>query len=171
MRDSVGKARINVREFIFFLIGVLLLVLLIGIAANGQSEAQGTRTARAHVQVQQPLYREYRGVRLGMTSAEVRAKVGEPSFKSDELDFFVISANETAQIAYNAAHTVMTISTDYTGGVGAPDYRNVVGDGLLERPDGSVFRMVMYDSERFWVSYNKSTSMVPTVTITISAYK
>jgi hypothetical protein len=64
------------------------------------------------------------------------------------------------------------ISTDYTGGVGAPDYRSVVGEGLLlQRPDGSLFRMVLYDSERFWVSYNKSASEMPVVTLTIGAMK
>jgi hypothetical protein len=42
---------------------------------------------------------------------------------------------------------------------------------LLTRPDGSVFKMAMYDAERFWVTYNKSAAPVPTVTITIGAYK
>ena len=92
------------------------------------------------------------------------------STKSDEQDFYVISANETVQIAY-IAQKVATISIDYTGGVGAPDYRSVVGEGLLEKPDGSLFRMVRYDSERLWVSYNKSASTMPLVTITIGAYK
>ena len=171
MRNSVGTAIVNIGGLIFFLIGVLLLVSLIAIVANGQ-KTLGTRAPNAHAQVQQPLYRGYRGVGLDMTAADVRAKLGEPSFKSDELDFFIVSANETAQIAYNASHRVMTISTDYAGGIGAPDYRSVVGDGLLvQRPDGSAFRMVMYDSERFWVSYNKSVTAVPVVTITISAYK
>jgi len=172
MKNSIETARISVGELIFFLIGGLLLVLLLGIVANGQTETLGMRTAKAHAEVPQSLYREYRGVRLGMTAAEVRAKLGEPSLKSDEQDFFVISANERAQIAYNAAQKVMTISTDYTSGVDAPDYKTVVGEGLLiQRPDGSLFRMVMYDSERFWVSYNKSASTVPVVTITISAYR
>jgi hypothetical protein len=47
----------------------------------------------------------------------------------------------------------------------------VVGEGLLERPDGSLFRMVMYNSEGFWVTYNKSASVVPIVTITIGTIK
>ena len=153
MRQSTQKHKIGMVELTYFLLGALLLLFL-GMVAKGQ----------------QPLYREYRGVRLGMTAAEARAKLGEPAFKSDEQDFYVISTNETAQIAYKA-QKVVTISTDYMGGVGAPDYRGVVGEGLLERPDGSLFRMVMYESERFWVSYNKSTSMVPVVTITIGAFK
>ena len=151
------------------LIGALLL-LLFGVIAKGQTETRAT-IAKARAQVQQPLYREYRGVRLGMTAAEARTKLGEPAMKSNEQDFYVVSANETAQIAYDAAQKIMTISVDYTGGVGAPDYRSVVGEGLLQKPDGSLFRMVLYDSERFWVTYNKSASVVPVVTITIGTMK
>jgi hypothetical protein len=149
MRQSTQK----IRMVELFLLGALLLLFL-GMIAKGQ----------------QPLYKEYRGVRLGMTAAETRAKLGEPAMKSDEQDFYVVSANETVQIAY-IGQKVVTISTDYVGGVGAPDYRSVVGEGLLEKPDGSLFRMVMYNSERFWVTYNKSTSAVPLVTITIGAFK
>jgi hypothetical protein len=149
MRQSTQK----IRMVELFLLGALLLLFL-GMIAKGQ----------------QPLYKEYRGVRLGMTAAETRAKLGEPAMKSDEQDFYVVSANETVQIAY-IGQKVVTISTDYVGGVGAPDYRSVVGEGLLEKPDGSLFRMVMYNSERFWVTYNKSTSAVPVVTITIGAFK
>jgi hypothetical protein len=90
--------------------------------------------------------------------------------KSDEQDFYVFSPSETAQVAYQGQR-VLTISSDYTGEVGAPDYKSVVGEGLLLRPDGSVFRMVFYNSERFWVSYNKSASVVPIVTITIGTLK
>ena len=160
MRQSTYK--IGMVELTYFLLGALLLLFL-GMVAKGQS-------TKAHAQVQQPLYREYRGVRLGMTAAETRAKLGEPAMKSDEQDFYVVSANETAQIAY-IGQKVATISTDYIGGVGAPDYRSVVGEGLLEKPDGSLYRMVMYNSERFWVTYNKSASAVPLVTITIGAFK
>ena len=155
MRQSTQRHQIGTVELTYFLLGALLLLFL-GMVAKGQSP---------------PLSREYRGVRLGMTAAETRAKLGEPAFKSDEQDFYVMSTNETAQIAYKA-QKVVTISIDYAGGVGAPDYRSVVGEGLLlERPDGSLFRMVMNDAERFWVTYNKSASAVPLVTVTIGAYK
>ena len=171
MRNSIGKHRISVTELIFLLIGMLLLLTLARIA-NGQSGAPGARTLKANAQIQQPLYREYRGVHLGMTAVEVRAKLGEPALKSNEQDFYIVSVNETAQIAYNAAQKVTTISTDYAGGVGAPDYKNIVGEGmLLQRPDGTLFKMVMYDAERFWVTYSKSATASPIVTITIGAYK
>jgi len=169
MRTSTNNYKIGVAELVYFLLAALLLLAIGSIVAKGQGEPKAVR--KAQPVVQQPLYREYRGIRLGMTATEVRTKLGEPGFKSDEQDFFVFSTNETAQIVYNPAQRVITISTDYSGGVGAPDYRAVVGEGLLEKPDGSLFRMVMYDSERFWVTYNKSAATVPTVTITIGAYK
>ncbi len=128
-------------------------------------------TVAAQTRAQSSLYKEYRGVHLGMTAVEARAKLGEPVMKSDEQDYYVFSSTETAQIVYNSAQRVITISTDYMGGVGAPDYRAVVGEGLLEKPDGSLFRMAMNDADRFWVSYNKSATTVPVVTITIGAYK
>jgi hypothetical protein len=105
-----------------------------------------------------------------MTAAETRAKLGEPAMKSDEQDFYVFSANETAQIVYTG-QKVVTISADYLGAVGAPDYKSVVGEELLQKPDGSWFRMTLYDSERFWVSYYKSASVEPVVTITIGTMK
>ena len=116
-------------------------------------------------------YREYRGVRLGMTAAETRAKLGTAALQSDDQDYYVISANETTQIMYNAAQKVVMISTDYTNGAGAPDYRSVVGEKILQKPDGSLFSMVRNDAERFWVTYNKSATVVPVVTITLGAYK
>ena len=167
MTYNIEKFRIRIVEIVFFAIGIILLLLL-GAIAVGQ--AQTKKIAMGHAQIQQPLYREYRGVRLGMTAAEARTKLGEPAMKSDEQDFYVFSANETAQLVY-VDQKVVTISSDYAGGVGAPDYKSVVGEDLLQRPDGSLFRMVRYDSERFWVSYYKSASAVPVVTITIGTLK
>ena len=157
MRYNTNTHNIGIGVLAYFLIGAFLLMLLAVLATSvyGQSK--------------QPLYREYRGVHIGMTMAETRAKLGDPTAKSDEQDFYVFSTNETAQIAYDAAQKVVTISTDYLGGVGAPDYKTVVGENLLQRPDGSQFRMVVFDTERVWVSYNKSATIVPTVTITIGA--
>jgi hypothetical protein len=160
MRHNTERLGIRPIELVYFALGIILLLML-AIVAQGQT---------GHSQVQQPIYREYRGVRLGMTAEEARAKLGVPAMMSDEQDFYVLSANETTQIVY-ANQKVVTISTDYTGRIGAPDSKRVVGEGFLQRPDGSLFRMARYDSERFWVSYNKSASLVPVVTITIGTMK
>lgn len=170
MRYSTHRHRIGIVELTYFLIGVVLLLLLATLA-RGQTQLRPVKTVSAPAQVRQPLYREYRGVHLGMMATEARAKLGNPVMKSNEQDYYVFSATETAQLVYDGAQKVVTISTDYMGGVGAPDYKAVVGEGLLQKPDGSLFRMVLYDSERLWVSYNSSAATVPVVTITIGAYK
>ena len=171
MRYSEGKHKIGYVELMYFLLGALLLLLL-GTVAKGQSPAPAMKAVHGQSQIQQSMYREYRGVRLGMTATEARAKLGEPVMKSNEQDYYVFSQNETAQIVYDALQKVVTISSDYTGGVGAPDSRTVVGAGtLLQRPDGSLFRMVHYESEGYWVSYNKSAGVVPIVTITLQIMK
>ena len=172
MKTSTHQSRIGAIEWIYYLLGILILLLLAAVVGKGQSQTQTMRVVKAQTQIEHQLYREYRGVRLGMTAVEVRTRLGEPAMKSNEQDFYILSANETAQVAYDTAQKVVTISTDYTGGVGAPDYTSVVGDGvLLQRPDGSLFRMVLYNSERFWVSYNKSSAPVPVVTVTIATIK
>lgn len=170
MRNSTDRVRIGTTELMYLLIGLLLL-LLMATVANGQRSPQLTNGSGGRSQIQQqPVYRDYRGVRLGMTATEARAKLGEPAMKSDEQDYYVFSANEMVQIVYNG-QKVVTISTDYVGAVGAPDARAVVGEGtLLQRPDGSLFRMVHYPAERMWVSYNKSAATVPVVTVTMQVF-
>lgn len=169
MRNSTDRAKIGITELTYLLIGMLLL-LLMATLAKGQRAPQATKASGGVSQIQQPLYTDYRGVRLGMTATEARATLGEPAMKSDEQDYYVISPNETAQIVY-AGQKVVTISIDYTGGVGAPDFRAVVGEGmLLQKPDGSLFRMIHYPAERMWVSYYKSAATVPVVTVTMQVF-
>lgn len=114
----------------------------------------------------QPLYSAYKGVRIGMSADEVRAKLGEPAQKANDQDFYVISEKETVQICYNALHSVMAISVDYLGGSGPPDYKEVIGQEVETKPDGSVYKLVRYEKAGFWVSYNRSASN-SMVTITI----
>jgi hypothetical protein len=150
-----------------FLLLCGLLVLFWAVNSNGQTQKSKAKIVNAHAEgAQQPRYGEYRGVYLGMTTEAARATLGEPTLKRDDQDFYVFTENESAQIAYNDAHNVVTISVDYLGGLGAPDYRTVVGANLEIRPDGSMYKSVRHESERFWVSYNKSAGAVPIVTIT-----
>jgi len=154
-----------------FLCLVACVIVALVIRIDAQTQPSKASITKFHSEAQQPIYREYRGVRLNMTMEEARAKIGKAEMQSDDLDYIVFSPNEIAQIAYNAAHRVATISVDYTGDIGAPDYLTVVGTSLLERPDGSLYRMVEYEAEGFWVSYNKSAGPVRTVSITLQLLK
>lgn len=147
------------------LISITMFVL---IGVNGHVQAQKNRAATATTPIaQRPLFSEYKGIRLGMPAEQVRTQLGTPTIKGDDQDYYVISATETAQFAYDAVHQVRAISVDYMG-AGAPDYRSVVGANIEMRPDGSLYKMVRYEAQQFWVSYNRTSGSGTTmVTITI----
>jgi len=152
----------------FFLNLLIAVVFGLGLSSNANAQAQKVKAAFNHeAATQQPLYTEYRGVRLGMLAEEARAKLGTPAMKASDQDFYVFSEKETAQIVYDAAHKVVTISIDYLGGIGAPDYKAVVGGELETTANGSLYRIVRYESLGFWVSYNRTTGRMATVTVTI----
>ena len=142
-----------------------LVVLVWGANAQAQKLRAATNTVPAVTQ--QPLYTDYKGVRLGMTAEEARSKLGKPAFSDNELDYFVLSETETVQIAYDAGHKVKTISVDYLNGTGAPDPKSVVGADPETRPNGSLYRVVHYERQGFWVSYSRTGGPVIIVTITI----
>ncbi len=137
----------------------VLLLMMVGV--TGQK-----RRASAPVIAtsEQPLFSEYKGVRLGMTTEQARAKLGSPTMKGDDLDYYVFSDNESAQLAYDTTHKVVTISIDYSAG--APDYRAVVGPTVDQMEDGSLYRLIRYEAQGFWVSYSRAGTN-GTVSITI----
>jgi hypothetical protein len=147
------------------LLSVVALVLGTGWAAT--TWAQTTRPSAHGSPTQQALYSEYRGVRIGMNAQEVRTKLGEPSQKVEDLDLYSFSDKETAQISYDALHKVQAVSVDYLGGIGAPDYKLVVGPDVEVNADGAIYKQVFYKSLGLWVYYNRSAGAVPVVTITI----
>jgi outer membrane protein assembly factor BamE (lipoprotein component of BamABCDE complex) len=153
----------NYARAVLLALAAIMTLLLIAAVAYGQRPRGTTPNLSA---TPQPLFSEYKGIRLGMTAQEVRAKLGGPRLKGDDQDYYVISETETAQFAYDKAQQVVTISIDYTG-VGAPDYRNVVGVSIDQREDGSLYKLVRYEAQHFWVSYHRTSGTPATVTITI----
>jgi outer membrane protein assembly factor BamE (lipoprotein component of BamABCDE complex) len=145
-------------------LSAITILLLAGANIYGQRTRPGTAPLTGAQP--QPLFSEYKGIRLGMTAQEVRAKLGAPTLKADDQDYYLFSDTESAQFAYDKTQTVVTISIDYTG-AGAPDYRNVVGPSIDEKQDGSLYKLVRYEAQRFWVSYCRTAGTPPIVTITI----
>src|SRR5712692_4715963 len=129
------------------LINAALLIVTLGgfgiVSVAAQTQGQKTRAPMGNAfknaaVAQQPLYGDYKGVRIGMTADEARAGLGQSALKADDQDYYVFSDNETAQIACDSAHKVVCISIDYMGGVGAPDYRKVVGADIETKANGSI---------------------------------
>lgn len=147
------------RIFVFVVAAASLLLLL------SSGNAQTSRRAAAE---EEAAFKEYRGVQLGMLADEVRKKLGSPKDKGDEQDFFVFGESETAQIVYDQAHKVVTISADFlTAGATVPTAKQIFGSDVEAKADGSVYRMVRFPKAGYWVSYNRTSGATPMTSITL----
>jgi hypothetical protein len=114
-----------------------------------------------------PSFQEYRGIQLGMGTEDVRKKLGDPKDKGDEQDFYVFNETETAQIVYDKAHKVITISADFMNTSTALTAKQVFGADIEAKADGSVYRMVRYPKAGYWLSYNRTGGSSPLISITL----
>ena len=146
-------------------------VVIIAAAGFTLSNAQAPRrvvASHSAAEDPSPLFLEYRGVQLGMTTDEVRKKLGDPREKGDEQDFFVFGESETAQVLYDKTHKVTAISADFmTAGNKTPTAKDVFGADVEAKADGSVYKMVRYPKAGYWLSFNRTSGTSPMTTITL----
>ena len=162
------KFSLQVIKLVLFILATLFVLVIWG-ALTGV-RAQGKRCSnQATAQAKdEPSYRDYKGVRIGTTASEVRAKLGEPKELGNAQFFYVFSEKETAQIFFDQAMKVKAISIDYIGeGSGAPECSAVVGEQVRPLADGSVYKLVRYPKLGYWVSYNRTAGASPIITVTI----
>jgi outer membrane protein assembly factor BamE (lipoprotein component of BamABCDE complex) len=158
---AIGGKQMKVLNLFLALILTFLFAGVTSVSAQSPK-----RTAGDSGEGQQPIFSEYKGIRLGMTAVEVRATLGEPTIKSDDQDYYVLSESEAVQVVYDAQLKTRAISIDYMGGVGAPDPKTIVGGEQAASP-GGFYRVMRYDNLGFWVSYNRTAGPVVMVSITI----
>jgi hypothetical protein len=115
----------------------------------------------------EPLYSEYRDVKLGMSADEVRAKLGKPEEKSDEMDFFVFSDKERARVYYQDGKASAVIATYVGNDAAAPAPASVLGTEIEAKPDGSMYHMAKYPQAGYWVAYSRTPGDSPLVMITM----
>lgn len=114
-----------------------------------------------------PAFTDYRGVSIGMSVEEVRAKLDGLN-KGEKQDFLVFSERESAQIYYDDQGKVMAISIDYFGDKSNPPSPDaVLGAALQAKADGSMYQLNRYPNAGYWVSYNRTAGEKPIVTITL----
>jgi len=150
----------------FWLLGRALLVV-IAFSIAGVSQAQTTQKRTALAPEEDPVFQEYRGVKIGWLADEVRKKLGNPANKGDEQDFYVFGEKETAQVLYDKGQ-VTAISIDFMNGakeVITP--QQVFGADVEAKPDGSKYKLVRYPKAGYWVSYSRTAGDTPIVTVTI----
>jgi hypothetical protein len=145
--------------------GALLVVISFTIA--GVSQAQTPQKRPSLGPDDDPVFHDYRGVKIGWLADEVRKKLGSPANKGDEQDFYMFGEKETAQVLYDKGQ-VTAISVDFMNGakeVITPE--QVFGSDVEAKPDGSKYKMVRYPKAGYWVSYSRTAGATPIVTITI----
>ncbi|HEX5708607.1 MAG TPA: hypothetical protein VFX96_14990 [Pyrinomonadaceae bacterium] len=125
--------------------------------------------AQAADKEDEPAYKEYKGVRIGMTADEARKKLGDPTDKGDKQDFYAVNDNETVQVYYDSDKKVFALSVLYMGAAAAsaPTCKSVLGAEVEAGDDGRVHKMVQYPKAGYWVSYSRTGGDTPIVTITM----
>lgn len=147
------------------------LVFILFAAATPATQAQTaeqtpSQTGPLAAQGEEPRYREYRGVRLGMTAAQVQAALGTPKESEGRQEFYAISALEMAQVFYDAQRNVFGVTVSYLGGhSSAPTPEQVFGGPVEAKPDGSIYKMVKYERAGYYVAYSRDAGDAPFVTV------
>ena len=170
--------RIDLRSFIratWLLIPAILLVLAVS-PVNGQiTSSRSTQeevatvtnpSASSAATANLPVFKDYRGVTIGMTAQEVRGKLDDLK-KTDGQDFLVFPERESAQIYYDDAGKVTAVSIDYFDISKAPSPDAVLGAAIQAKADGSMYQLNRYPEAGYWVSYNRTAGEKPIVTITM----
>jgi hypothetical protein len=146
-----------------------MFLLLATILISGSFAAGQTQKSRGPgASDDSPLFQEYRSVRLGMTTEEVRKTLNNPSDKSDEQDFFVFNESESAQVFYDKTKKVFAISINFMNGAqNIPSPKSIFGSDLAANADGSVHKMVRYPKAGCWVSFSRTAGNSPLTTVTL----
>lgn len=139
---------------------VCLLSLVLGLfVVSGQAQV-----------AEQPLMKDYKGVRIGMLADQVREKLG--SAKSEDQDgfFYVFSEMETAQIILDGDKKVRLISIDFGGEhPNPPKFQDIFGQDAVAEPkaDGAIYKMVRYADDGIWIAYSRLAGDNAMVSVTI----
>lgn len=116
-----------------------------------------------------PVFKQYRGVEIGMKADDVRGKLKDYlKSKGEGEDFYLFSGGETATVYYDAEGKVTALSVDFSArSAQAPSAKEVLGLDAEPKQDGSVYSLVRYPDAGYWVAYSRTAGDSPLVTVTI----
>jgi len=150
----------------FWLLSRALLVV-ISFSIAGVAYGQTPQKRANLLPDEEPVFHDYRGVKIGWVADEVRKKLGSPANKGDEQDFYIFGEKETCQVMYDKGQ-VSAISVDFMNGareIITP--QQVFGADIEAKPDGSKYKLVRYPKAGYWVSYSRTAGDTPIITVTI----
>lgn len=127
-----------------------------------------TTTVAATTPQDEPLYREYKGVALGMSADEVRKKLGKPKDAGKVQDFFVFSDRERTRVYYDDKGNASAVIVTYIGkSSNAPTPQAILGAELESNADGSMYKLVQYPKAGYWIAYSRTAGSEPLTIITM----
>jgi hypothetical protein len=152
----------------FWLLSRALLVMLSFMLA-GSALAQTAQKRPGAGGEEEPVFHEYRGVKIGWLADDVRKKLGNPANKADDQDYYEFGENERAQVYYDkATRQVTAISVDFmTGATGILTPQQVFGSDIEAKSDGSKSKLVRYPKAGYWVSYSRTAGDSPIISVTM----
>jgi hypothetical protein len=153
----------------FWLLNCVLLGV-IGLTLAGAALAQtAQKRSPSAATEEEPVFHDYRGVKIGWLADEVRKKLGNPANKSDEQDYFEFSDSEKVSVYYDkATKQVTAISVDFIGsGNGVITPQQVFGADFESKSDGSKSKLVRYPKAGYWVSYSRTAGENPIISVTM----
>jgi len=133
-------------------------------ATSAPAQAQPEAAAPAD----EPLYDEFKGLKLGASRDDARQRLGNPREKDKVQDFFVFSDRERARVYYDDRGAVSAIIVTYIGkSADAPTPKAILGSDIEARQDGSMYKMVNYPKAGYWVAYSRTAGDEPLTIITM----
>jgi hypothetical protein len=148
----------NVSQFRPLRLSLSLLALVTLCLAASVARAQDEK---------EPPFHGFKGVAIGMTIADARLKLGNPTDKSDAQDLYSLNDKQSVSVYYDGGK-VTAISLMFTNaGADALTPRAVFGSDIEAKADGSIYKMVRYLKAGYFVAYSRTAGNEPMVSVTI----
>lgn len=137
------------------------------VAQNNAGTAVGQKNGPGAMAL---VFKDYRGVAIGMNSDKVRDVLDKkPKVDDDSGFYYVFSDKESAQIEFDPESNVRLISVTYSSDKAAPTFEDVFGSEvpLTAEADGKIYKRVSYPDAGVWVAYFRGGGKDPSVSVTI----
>jgi hypothetical protein len=139
----------------------------LGPAAHGASAQVAPQPAPA-APAAEPLYTEFKGVKIGTSRDEARKKLGSPQEKEKDQDFFALSDRQRARVYYDQKGAATAIIVTHVGkSSDVPTPKAILGADVEPKQDGSMYQIVYYPKAGYWVAYSRTTGDEPLTMITM----
>jgi len=116
----------------------------------------------------EPIYTEFKGVKIGTSREEARKKLGSPQEKDKNQDFFALSDRQRARLYYDEKDAVTAIIVTHVGkSADIPTPKAILGTEVEPKQDGSMYQIVFYPKAGYWVAYSRTPGDEPLTMITM----